>query len=374
LRNLYFDWGVDDFTGWGVYGLQILYWGSMSRSFRPVPLRAPFQFLYPQDPFTYAAVTEAFASPHRSEPPGPRDILMRSQGNGASPPAEGIQAPQVAMIFFEFNPPSPQDIENLRRFPLVVAGSTWGREVLASAGLANLTLVRQGVDTERFRPLPKRRFKDRFVVYSGGKLEFRKAQDIVVRAFAVFAQRHPDALLMTSWRSPWEKDLSDSINMSGLCRPFVTGEDVEKSIPAWLIENGIRPEQFLCLNPVGNRIMPEILREADVAVFPNRCEGGTNLIGKEALSAGLPCIFSANTGHFDIISEGNCIPLRRQRPLSVPGPFVDWGESDVEELIEALEAVYNGSARPDPMAARASVLDRTWQAYYERLEAVVGTL
>jgi hypothetical protein len=39
------------------------------------------------------------------------------------------------------------------------------------------------------------------VVFSGGKLEHRKGQDLVIRAFVRFVQRHPDAVLVTAWGS-----------------------------------------------------------------------------------------------------------------------------------------------------------------------------
>ena len=58
--------------------------------------------------------------------------------------------------------------------------------------------------------------------------------------------------------------------------------------------------------------MPEVLREVDVAVFPNRCEGGTNLVAMEALASGLTCILSKNTGHLDLIRADNCLPLATQ--------------------------------------------------------------
>jgi hypothetical protein len=43
--------------------------------------------------------------------------------------------------------------------------------------------------------------------------------------------------------------------------------------------------------------MPQILREIDVAVVPNRFEGGTNLVAMECMACGMPVILSANTGY-----------------------------------------------------------------------------
>ena len=46
-------------------------------------------------------------------------------------------------------------------------------------------------------------FDDRFVIFSGGKLEYRKGQDIVIAAFKIFQKRHPEALLITAWHNVW---------------------------------------------------------------------------------------------------------------------------------------------------------------------------
>jgi hypothetical protein len=55
-----------------------------------------------------------------------------------------------------------------------------------------------------FRPRPKTGWHgDRFKIFSGGKLEFRKGQDLVLLAFRAFAHRHSDVLLGTAWSQPW---------------------------------------------------------------------------------------------------------------------------------------------------------------------------
>jgi hypothetical protein len=40
-------------------------------------------------------------------------------------------------------------------------------------------------------------------VFTGGKIEFRKAQHLVLMAFREFAARHDDAVLVAAWHSPW---------------------------------------------------------------------------------------------------------------------------------------------------------------------------
>lgn len=42
--------------------------------------------------------------------------------------------------------------------------------------------------------------------------------------------------------------------------------------------------------------LAEALAEADVALFPNRGEGGTNLMAMQAMASGVPTVLSANSG------------------------------------------------------------------------------
>src|SRR3546814_14756814 len=83
---------------------------------------------------------------------------------------------------------------------------------------------------------------------------------------------------------------------------------------------GISRDDVLMIPQVAHDRLGVLMREADVALFPNRAEGGTNLVAMEAMACGVPTILSANTGHPDIVAEGACIPPRRQRPVGVDDP------------------------------------------------------
>ena len=60
-----------------------------------------------------------------------------------------------------------------------------------------------------------------------------------------------------------------------------------------------------------NRQLPHLIKQADVAVFASRCEGGTNLMAMETLACGVPTLISANTGHLDLLAMGfgHAIPI-----------------------------------------------------------------
>jgi len=66
----------------------------------------------------------------------------------------------------------------------------------------------------------------------------------------------------------------------------------------WVLRNGVKSEKIIFLDVTPNRLMPEVFREVDLAVFPNRCEGGANLVAMEAFAYGLSCLILQNTGHW----------------------------------------------------------------------------
>ncbi|WP_333808451.1 glycosyltransferase [Phenylobacterium sp.] len=71
----------------------------------------------------------------------------------------------------------------------------------------------------------------------------------------------------------------------------------------WLSLNGVPGESVIVLPEIPNALLPPVIRECDVAIFPNRCEGGTNLVAMETLALGVPSLLSANTGHMDLLDR-----------------------------------------------------------------------
>ena len=109
----------------------------------------------------------------------------------------------------------------------------------------------------------------------------------------------------------------------------------------WVIDNGLSADSFIDLGWVSNARLPIILRETDVALFPSRAEGGTNLSAMEAMACGIPCILTANTGHLDLIDDNNCYALTDLKPDPVEPEF--WCQANVDEIIEKLEHAYTNT-------------------------------
>ncbi len=265
---------------------------------------------------------------------------------------------------FEFDLSNEITLQNAARFEVVFAGCKWNQAVLKKHGVPNTDLFLHGIDPSLFYPRPKKE-QHRFVVFSGGKLEYRKGQDIVVAAFRQFAKRHSDAVLATVWQNPW------GASANGLGTTGYVDEDIDvdengcQKIEEWAVRNGISPSQIVDFGEIPNALMPDIYNQASVAVFASRCEGGTNMMAMEAMASGVPCILSANTGHLDLIDDDNCYPLLKQTSLTTQDleGRGEWGESDVDELVEALERVYHDHNDANMRGANGARFmgDWTWQ-------------
>jgi glycosyltransferase involved in cell wall biosynthesis len=176
-------------------------------------------------------------------------------------------------------------------------------------------------------------------VFTGGKIEFRKGQDLVIRAFREFAARHDDAVLVAAWHSPW----AGSGAGYGHNLEHALGQDEKGTlqIRRWAIENGIKPHQFIELPLTANSLMAAVLREMDCAIQVSRCEACTNLPAKEAMACGVPVIVPNNTGNR-------------------------------EEIVEALETLYTDTARRKRIGARGAqwILEkqRTWRDHARLLK------
>ena len=131
------------------------------------------------------------------------------------------------------------------------------------------------------------------------------------------------------------------------------------------------------IKQIPNLLMPRVLCDMDCAVFPSRAEAGTSLPAKEAMACGVPVILAANTGLKDIIDTGNCIALAEQKPIYDCG-MDQWGESDVGEMVQALERLYADSSYRHKIgregAAWILAHGRTWVDHARQLKSLIMSL
>jgi glycosyltransferase involved in cell wall biosynthesis len=274
----------------------------------------------------------------------------------------------VGYTFFEDNVLHPSFIENGKRFyDVVVTGSLWCEEVLRGYGMTNVATIIQGVDPTIFNPSHARKeyMQDRFVIFSGGKFELRKGQDLVIRAFKVMQDRYSDVVLVNSWYNHWATSMQ-TMTASPHIRFVPQSGDYNALMERTFVENGVDPARVFTLPPLPNIMMTRIYRNTDVGVFPNRCEGGTNLVLMEYMACGKPAIASYSSGHRDVISDRNSLPLRSLRPISISHsgqPMAVWDDPQLDELIARLDWAYHhrDELRAIGMEAGTSMADLTWE-------------
>jgi glycosyltransferase involved in cell wall biosynthesis len=344
--NIVIDWEVSSFFGWGVYGvnlaLELSIRGRELTSTQPIKQgQIVLDELRLRKLAPFIARSNRCSESRRVEPGA---AWLHYLGNNFLP--ERPRPARIGVIVFEI-PLSQQAIMRARNYDLIVTGSSWNEAVLRASGIVNVCTVPQGVDRSLFHPAPKRGlYRDHFLIFSGGKAEPRKGQDIVVKAFRIFARRHSEAMLVTAWHSPWPQ--------------LATGMDLDIS------EFGNR---VIDVGTVPNCLMAPVYRECDVALFPNRAEGGTNLVAMECLACGIPTVLSDNTGHRDLLAMGLGYPLNC-RPGKV---WSEWGESEVEETVEALEIAFGHAGGGRFFRMEAGELPR-WDESASALERAVGEI
>lgn len=394
-RTVVINWKISSFYGWGVYGLNLAIAWANDPDVELVGFHQVARHEVALDPIRVAALGRFFGTSNS----------LHAQIQAITDPAATVEAPLLAAMaddftldagsgkipvsgkpnigvtFFETTRLQPDAVDRAARLPLIVTGSTWNERVLRAHGLTNVRTVLQGVDPMLFNlARPVARDDGRFRVFSGGKLELRKGQDIALAAFCKFAQRRPEAQLVAAWNSPWP-ELARTVDRTGHVAPVTFDAEGRLDLAAWAAANGLRPDQFINAGHTPNALMPQLLRQVDVALFPNRCEGGTNLVAMEAMACGVPVIISANSGHLDLIEDDNCFVLTQQRPVAgdplvtafgdVPG----WGESEVDEAVELLERAYldRDAARRRGERGAATLAGLSWARTAARMkEAVLG--
>lgn len=367
-RGIAMSWGVSGVHDWGVYGMNLAI--QIIRSNRGIPLLlggAGFDTM-PQEVanelLPYFRKSEELKAHFLDLPEGRRHVLkdtcmLHALGNGfmRNDISNKFEAKHnVGFVVFERPNLDMAEVGLGNKFDMMIATSSWNASVMRDAGVENVHTCLQGVDTNHFRPMPRAgHFGDRFAVYAGGQLEFRKGQDIVLAAFRRFRERHDDAILVTSWHNPWPQTVVGMAAAGHVSGTPEIDDDGALKIAEWASANGLPEGAFADLGPVNLVSLPTYLAEMDIAIFPSRCEGGTNLIAAETMSCGVPCILSANTGHLDLIGDDNCYPMRDQGKIRSPGGESEgWGETSVDEIVEALEQAYTDRDDAKARGARAA--------------------
>ncbi len=279
-------------------------------------------------------------------------------------PARG--AYNVGYTFFE-NILTDAHIRNARQYDAIAAGSTWCRERLAEKGFPNTEVLIQGVDRELFYPIEERKDDDAFVIFSGGKFELRKGQDLVLKAVKILQSKYPDILLVNVWFNMWPEimrlmSLSPHINFE------MKGGSWEEIMGRLYVINGLDSARIITHPIVAYDRLRSIYQNTDLGVFPNRCEGGTNLVLMEYMACAKPVVASYTSGHKDILTEDNSLMLTALTGCRIRDddnrPIADWEEPSLDELVARIEYAYHHRDGMRELGRRAGedMKQYTWES------------
>ena len=349
--NIVIGWRPSSVSGWGVY-CQNLLCQLIQKERNPILYLAPHQMdIHPNELALLKPVLqkqmhleEILRKVGRLDFEAPVLHALRNDFIPSLEEQAAFGSKNIGVTFFESTAISSEGLNRARSYDLIVTGSTWNKNVLESHGLTNVVNVFQGVDVNTFYPRPRgKKFMDRFTMFSGGKLEYRKSQDVVVSAFKKFHEKHPQTLLVFAWDNQWSR-IAHTIENSSytLGKPGLSAEGV-LLIDDWLKVNGLPDDSYVNLGVLPNKSLPDYISNCDMALFPNRCEPGTNLVAMEVMAMGLPAVIAANTGQLDLISENRCYPLLIQDPVKPYPPYdkVDgWKEPDIDEVLRSMEEIF----------------------------------
>jgi len=242
-------------------------------------------------------------------------------------------------------------IKASKKWDLIVSGSVWSKNLLEEHKVKSEVIL-QGIDPLLYnsKRSNKQMFKDDFVVFSGGKFEPRKGQDLTIKAFKVLQDKYPDVKLVCAWYNSYTND-------SGIKE---------------LVDSGIDMKKVVLLPTMPNSCFPQVYQNTDIGIFPSRCEAGTNLVLMEYMACKKPVIASIGTGQGDIVNDKNgliiensgvCQLYEKEEIIGL------WEEPNLDSLISNLEWSYNNRNKLNKIAKEAnkSISKYTWKYMAERI-------
>jgi glycosyltransferase involved in cell wall biosynthesis len=251
---------------------------------------------------------------------------------------------------------------NAGKYNLIFCGSAWCSEKLLAAGIENKVLI-QGIDPEIFYPITREKRKDTFVIYSGGKFELRKGQDLVLKAVKILQDKYDDIFMINSWNNFWPESLK-TMQYSSHIKFEIKGKGWKEIMDNLYFINGLDQSRIETLEIVPYEQQREIFAMTDIGIFPNRCEGGTNLVMMEYMACGKPVIASYTSGHKDILNPENSFLLTDLKDYSIAAePWIEWQEASLEDLVDKIEYAYHNREKIRETGKRAGghLKNFTWE-------------
>jgi glycosyltransferase involved in cell wall biosynthesis/SAM-dependent methyltransferase len=290
------------------------------------------------------------------------------------PEARGTR--NFGYTFFE-NELTERSAANAGRYDCVLGGSSWCRERMLEKGITNCDVLIQGIDPELFYPIDQAGDPERFVIFSGGKFELRKGQDLVLRAVKIMQDKYPDVWLVNCWYNLWPASTRLMCYSPHIRFEHHDNEGWIATMQRTYARNGLDSRRIITQELVPQAHQRDLYAQTDIGLFPNRCEGGTNLVLMEYMACGKPAIVSNTSGHKDIVHADNALLLNRLAPFNLVDDkdrlIGRWQEPALDEIVTRLEYAYHHRAEIKQVGRRAGLdLKRfTWRHSATRLLEVM---
>ncbi|MCK4822452.1 glycosyltransferase family 4 protein, partial [bacterium] len=325
MDKIYIQMPVGNFYGWAICGKNVLTEMNEIADIAYVPL--PKYNQCKRDYTTDSLVTKL------TEKPNGEDFNYLQSIDNSRPQLHLRGKKNVGYMFYEATIMEDDFVDALKGYDIIATGSDWNSQVCRDHGIKNVVTIHQGIDLKLFRHQPKQFFGDKFVIFSGGKLEHRKAQDIVAYVVGKMQKKYPDVLLVTNWGNLFKSKESSQ-------------EDFNK------IRDYLIPDQTIMTEIISQSELVKYIGESDIGFFPNRSEGGTNLVMMEYMACSKTVVANTARGQADVLDDEHayCISGKTEDDL-------------IDEAIEALEWAYinREAVKEKGFKARKAMEKFTWQ-------------
>ncbi len=231
---------------------------------------------------------------------------------------------------------------------IAVSAGLAERAIALGADPARVSVVRNGVDRQRFHPGSRADARreldldpDAEILLFAGNLVRVKAPDVLLEAFARIADGRPRTRCLFVGDGPMRRELERSASRRGIDR------------------------RVRCVGAVPLAAMPSWLRAADLLVVPSRSEGIPNVL-LEASACGTPWIatdvggtrelLAAEDAPHRLVPPENPMALARaivgalDRPRAAELPAASWEES-ASDLARALASMRDAGGAAERRAA-----------------------
>ncbi len=284
----------------------------------------------------------------------------------------------VGYTFFE-NELQDISVSNSKKYDLILGGSNWCRDKMKERGIVNTEVLIQGINPEIFYPIEEEKDDELFVIFSGGKFELRKSQDLVLRAVKVLQQKYSDIILINAWYNMWPHTM-ELVTRSQYINFELKGDRwIDKMNHLYEI-NGIDRNKILTYEIIQNKDLRDFYKQTDIGLFPNRCEGGTNLVLMEYMACGKPVIVSHTSGHKDIANENNSLLLKDLKEYKIYDNekrlWADWEEPSLDEIVNQIEYAYHNRSDIKKLGKQAGrdLKQFTWEESSKSLVSIINNL